>query len=126
MDQRKHSHSESPTTLTLDQPWQLRGKFEHDPLIPPITAYGSIPISRSASSSSHSASTPLLPAHHDHSPSLCGRASADFIPFAENLRGIFSFYRSSEVSDTQSVRSILAVGYGDRALIRIDTERAST
>jgi hypothetical protein len=111
MDQ--HKHSESPPTL--DQPWRFRGKSEHDPLILPITAYGTLPISRSASSSSHSASVPLHPARRDHSPSLFGSVSADLIPFAEHVRGIFSFYRSNEVSDTQSVRSVLAVLRRSRA-----------
>jgi hypothetical protein len=126
-DQHKHhNHAddrtarESPTAL--DHPWQTRGITENDPLIPPITAYSSTSFSRTVSSSSRATQTPLHPACRDHSPSLLGRVSADLIPFAAYLRGIFSFYRPSEVSDTQPVRNVLAVDCEDRALIHIDTE----
>jgi len=58
-------------------------------------------ISRSISSSSQSVTPRLLPASSGQSPSLFDKVSADLIPFATHLRGIFRFYRSREVSDTQ-------------------------
>jgi hypothetical protein len=118
-DQR-HANStlhESPTTPV--QPWRSRGKTEP---IPPINSYGAISFSPSASSSSHVALTQLRPAARDHSLSLLDRVSADLIPFATHFHGIFSFYRSTEALDTQSVSNVLAVGCEDRALIHIDTE----
>jgi hypothetical protein len=60
-------------------------------------------ISRSISSSS-SVTPRLRPASGGQSPSLFDKVSADLIPFATYLRGIFRFYRSREVSDTQQVR----------------------
>jgi len=102
----QHQNHPHPHSI-VNGPWHARGRSEHDPLIPPITAYGSI--TRSVSNSStHSVPPTLLPASHAHEPSLLDRVSADLIPFAEYLRGIFSFYRSSDVSDTQSVRKVLS------------------
>jgi len=100
-----HEHQHHPQLHSIvNGSWKTRGRSDHDPLIPPITAYGSIPVARSVSnSSSHSVPPLLSPASHVHEPSLLDRVSADLIPFAEYLRGIFSFYtRSSDVSDMQS------------------------
>jgi hypothetical protein len=116
-----HAHhivSESPTAV--DRPWRRRGKSEQDPLIPPITAYGSVSIARTASGSSGPVPPTLLPASNHRSLSVLDRVSGDLIPFAEYLRGVFSFYRFSDISDTQPVRTVLATDREAPALIRID------
>ncbi len=93
-----HAHcivNQSPTAV-----WHQRGKSAHSPLVPPTTPYTPMSIAHSVSgaSSSHSVPPPLLPASSQHSPSLLDRVSADLIPFAPYLRGIFKFYRPSEKS----------------------------
>jgi putative membrane protein len=98
----EHPHnitSKSPNAA--DRPWLARGKSGNGPLIPPITAYGSVSISRTVSSSSRSVRPALLPASSQHSPSLIDRVSADLIPFAASIRGFFNIFRSNEISDTQ-------------------------
>jgi len=114
---REHPHahgivSKAPTAT--DRLWRGRGRSERDPLIPPITDHETSSLARTASNnSSHSVPPALLPASRDHVPSLLGRVSADLIPFASHIRDIFGFCRSREVSDTQFVRSFLAIGCED-------------
>ncbi|KAH9991200.1 Bestrophin, RFP-TM, chloride channel-domain-containing protein [Russula compacta] len=97
-----HSHpygvvSNSSATATVSPLWHAPGYSENDPLIPPITAYGSISLSRSASNASQPSPLPLLPACGERPLSLLDRVSADLIPFAAYLSGIFS--RSREESN---------------------------
>ena len=113
----RHIASKSPTAV--DRPWRDRGKSENDPLIPPITGYGSTSLARS--SSSQSVRPVLRPASNHHLPSLFGRVSADLIPFAADLRGVFRFYRFHENPDlARPVRTVLVTDHGAPALIRID------
>jgi putative membrane protein len=118
-----HAHciaSQSPTAI--GERWHHRGKSTHSPLIPPMAPYSAMSIARSVSgaSSSHSVPPPLLPASSQHSPSLLDRVSADLIPFAAHLRGIFMFYRSDGKSNRQPVCTLHATDCRTPALIRID------
>lgn len=118
-----HAHciaSQSPTSV--GGPWHHRGKLAYSSLIPTVTLRSPMSIARSVSgtSSSHSVPPPLLPASSHHSSSLLDRVSADLIPFASYLGGIFKFYRSSSKSDGQPVRIVHATDCRTPALIRID------
>jgi len=101
----QHQNHPYPHSI-VNGPRHAHGRSEHDPLIPPITAYGSI-THLVSNSSTHSILPTLLPASHAHKPSLLDQVSTDLIPFAEYLCRIFSFYRSSDVSDMQSVCKVL-------------------
>lgn len=99
-----HAHGiagQSPTAV--GEPWHSRGKSTNSALIPPVIPFSPMSIARSVSgaSSAHSVPPPLLPASSLHPPSLLDRVSGDLIPFAAYLRGIFTFYGSSEKSDMQ-------------------------
>lgn len=119
-----HHHSrpynvvtKSSTTATDNRLWHAHGYSEHDPLIPQTTAYGSISLSRSASNASQSSPLLLLPACDDRPLSLLDQASADLIPFAAYLRGIFS---GSREESNKPVRNVLALSCEARVLIHID------
>ena len=118
-----HAHgiaNQSPTAV--GGPWHHRGKSTHSQLIPPMSPHTPMSIARSISgaSSSHSVPPPLLPASNQHLASLLDRVSSDLIPFAPYLHGIFKFYRSSEKSDRQPVRTVYATDCRTPALIRIN------
>jgi hypothetical protein len=110
-----HAHciaNQSP--LAVVGPWHHRGKSTHSDT--PM----SIARSASGATSSHSVPPPLLPASSQHSASLLDRVSADLIPFAPYLHGIFKFYRHSGKSERQPVRTVHATDRRTPALIRID------
>jgi hypothetical protein len=118
-----HAHciaNQSPTAV-----WHQRGKSAHSPLIPPMTPYSPMSIAHSVSGASSTLSVPpaLLPASSHRSLSLLDRVSADLIPFAPYLRGIFRFYRASWKSDKQPVRTVHATDCRTPALIRNNGRR---
>jgi hypothetical protein len=106
---QRHSRSIANISSAANEgPWHHRGKSDHGTLIPQMTPYTPISIVHSISASSTpSVQPPLLPASSPHSPSLLDRVSADLIPFATHLHGIFKFCRSSDKSDRYPVRTVI-------------------